>query len=415
MSVLDPIESRKENRASIQKNFDDLKSQLSKVDFEINKCRNFDPEQAIADISNLHSHKSSLLERKSSAFLSYKKHKSDLTLYKSKAVSPLNIFNYLSTEQTTIRAHIPKLVEHCNKMHSIVQDCDKKIADFDREINEKTILLEWHSNFRVDDCEKEKSSIIGKLNRLNSQISTLNSEIYQIESRCGPQISEYNKCVSSISALEDRISRSDAMDRDLALAENGYERALIHQECERLYGEGSPKKVRSDASSQLRRAKADLAKIEKRLRESLRKFNLNITKIIIDGNNACYRDSYHGREFIRLTALTHIVDCLSKKYSITIVFDGTIRDLMRSDDAKIKSIIGHNALIYVAPEKTSADEYIIKMASDNSDYYILSNDRYADYRDYEPIKNGRVIRFMISEKCVMINDLGVDIDLPRIS
>ena len=198
------------------------------------------------------------------------------------------------------------------------------------------------------------------------------------------------------------------MDDALSAAGNGYERAKIHENCERQHGHSSPKKVIHETSGQVRRIKADLQKIERRLKDCLRISDLRIERVVIDGNNACYR----GGEFIRLLAVTRIVDALSKNFTVTVVFDASIRRLLDMDDSMIRSVIGDAAQTFVAPSKTAADRFALEIAEENAETFVLSNDRFSEFADFAAVANNRLIRFLISGEHVSIPDLDQVIPIP---
>ena len=128
-----------------------------------------------------------------------------------------------------------------------------------------------------------------------------------------------------------------------------------------------------------------------------------VSHIIIDGNNACYERS----QFIRMYALTHLVDELTKRYKVTVVFDASIRSHMKTDDAGIERIIGRSAPAHVAPTRTSADEYILRLAQSEQNAYVLSNDRFPEFSEYDAVKSGRLLRFLIANNKIMVNQLDI--------
>lgn len=84
---------------------------------------------------------------------------------------------------------------------------------------------------------------------------------------------------------------------------------------------------------------------------------------------------------------------------------------MKSDDAGIERIIGRSAEIYVAPTRSGADEYILRLADGHPGSYVLSNDRFAEFGDYDVVQSGRLLRFLIADNRIMVNDLDLAIPL----
>jgi hypothetical protein len=407
-NILEPIESRIRQRANLKAHLSELKVKSDEANHRITSHMSFDFESHSAKISDLTFIKSQISSDLSEIASSFKKHSAELMAYRAKAVSPLNVFNYFNAEQTAIRHHINKLEQHCKSLKNSSNTKQVQLKDIEIEYLSKLREIDEFKEFDVDSAKSSAAAMSAEVQGTSNELCRVEAEIADIEARCGSQISEYKLCVKSISDLQAKISKAETLDRDLSSAANGYDRAMIHQECGRLFGIDKPRRVISDTTSELRKIKYDLPKIEKRLTVALAKVSRTISHIIIDGNNACYRQS----NFIRLAAITHIVDRLSEKYKVSVVFDASIRRLMQADDNMIKSIIGRSASTYITPTRTSADEYILEMAGIDESVYVISNDGYAEYRDYPAVKDGRIVRFMITDDKVIINDLDTVIALP---
>lgn len=407
-NVLEPIESKVAARAALKSKLNVLQTKADELAKRLHSHNSFDAEKHTADLSDLYSQKDSTLAILKDIKSSIDKHIPELDSYKSKAVSPLNIFNYFSAEQTTIRAHIEKLDKHCKNLKTNSTSTEKQISDIDNNISIKLIEIDEYRSFDINTANESLAEARTEIDALSRDVLALDSEIAGIEEKCGAQIAEYKRCIQTISALEARISKAEAMDRKLSSAAHPGERRMIHEECGRLYGIDKPHRVISEASSEIRKIRNDLSKIERRLKTAFANASRNISHIVIDGNNL----SYHHSQFIRLVAVTNIVDALSEKFKVTVVFDASIRRLMQADDAKIKSIIGRAADTYITPSKTAADEYILKITENDPSSYIISNDRFAEYRDYDAVKNNRIIKFMLTSEKVIITDLDITIPLP---
>lgn len=407
-NVLDPIESKVAARAALKTKLNSLQAKADELGGKIQSHASFDAEKHAANLSDFHSQKENFQHDLKNIKSSMDRYIAESNFYKSKAVSPLKIFNYFSTEQTTIRAQIDKLDQHCKKLKSNVAAIEKQITDLDHTISINMNEINDYRSFDINAARNDFSEKSTEIDALSRDISTLDSEIASIEEKCGAQIAEYKRCIQTLSALEARIARAEAMDRNISSAANGYERAMIHQECGRLYGIDKPRRVISEANSEIRKIRNDLSKIERRLKTTFANASRNIGHVVIDGNNA----AYHHSEFIRLVAVTNMVDALSTKFKVTVVFDASIRRLMQADDTKIKSIIGRVADTYITPSKTAADEYILKITENDPSSYIISNDRFAEYRDYDAVRDNRIIKFMLTSEKVIITDLDITIPLP---
>ena len=97
--------------------------------------------------------------------------------------------------------------------------------------------------------------------------------------------------------------------------------------------------------------------------------------IIIDGKNLCFE----GNTFIGLAALIPLTEQVAKRYDVTVVFDASIRrDLKMSDDQLAKALPA--AKVHVVASRAKADETILDAAHEST-AWVISNDRYGDYRD----------------------------------
>lgn len=119
---------------------------------------------------------------------------------------------------------------------------------------------------------------------------------------------------------------------------------------------------------------------------------------------------YEGQSFIGLRAISALIRELGGRYKTTVVFDASIRAMLRTDTQGIERALGASVNTHVAPSKTAADEYLLKLADLDNTAYILSNDRFAEYHDYNVVKSGRVFRFLVAEGKLMANDIDISVN-----
>ena len=104
---------------------------------------------------------------------------------------------------------------------------------------------------------------------------------------------------------------------------------------------------------------------------------------MIDGKNCCFE----GNQFIGLAALLPLTRALAQRYDVTVVFNASIRrDLGANDDALRAALPSAKS-----PRRSSrakADETLLDAASDPS-VWVISNDRFGDYRDKPPLRTGK--------------------------
>ncbi len=402
---LEPLERRQRRRTSLTEKLKNLTGDRDRLDDDLSGFRAYEPTKFAADLSQLHYEKDQISDSVNHARKTMSDLNGELQKYKSKAVSVLNIFSYFSEDQKRIRVKISSVEENIAACTARLETASKKLAEKIAKISFLTATIDKYSKFDAGDAERRIDSLNREMRTISQEISVMGDEIARISAKAGPHIEELKRLQSKVRDLQSRISAADQFDRRLSAASNGYERAQIHEECERRFGNGSPKKISHDAAGEIRKLQNNIAKLEKRIKDEIKKSELSISHIIIDGNNACYERS----NFIRFFALSHLVDELAKKYKVTVVFDASIRRLMQSDDAAIERIIGRTASVHVAPTKSGADEYILRMASNSPQSYIVSNDRYAEFGDYDAVRSDRILRFLIADGRVMLNDLDISI------
>lgn len=232
--------------------------------------------------------------------------------------------------------------------------------------------------------------------------------------------SERELSVAGLRSKRTRMDRqyqsAERLDSKLAAASGERDRAIIHQKCEREFGVGSPRKAMSELRSEMRRVDGeardlerqieridrDIAKTTDRIRSVAAIAAREIRGLVIDGNNCCYEDS----QFVGLAALQPMTTCLSKRYSLTVVFDAAIRSQLGVSDDAIRLVLP-NATVHVVASRSKADETILDSASED-ETWVISNDRYAEYRERPAVRDDRLIRHEIVGGRVLVHDLGVN-------
>jgi len=162
-------------------------------------------------------------------------------------------------------------------------------------------------------------------------------------------------------------------------------------------------KCLAEQQRRIRQITRDYDKASNRAQEIGRKAARVITKVNVDGNNLCYQSG----TFIGLSAIEALVPEMSKKYSVTIIFDAAIRPMLRLNDAQIQSRLAPNATVHVVASSQLADETLLDLASADLGSYVLSNDRFGDFNDKSVVKEGRIIRHEIVDGHIFVHDLEI--------
>lgn len=406
--ILEPLAARTRQRDQLRRDLSHLSRQRGELEMRLEDHRRFDVAETTASLSRVHAERAALAATSQQLDESALRLDRDLGARAALAVSPFNLFKYFNSDQVELRAEIARLEARRSKVLKDRESCNADLDAADRTIADLTRRLADHRAFDTDGARVQLDALVERIRTVEREAVALDRELSGIEQRCGKQIEAFRKAAATIETLEATIQTARTMDDKLSSADNGYERAMIHEDCERRFGHGSPKRVIYEKGGELRRVRADLQKIERRLADSLRVADLRVERVVIDGNNACYR----GGEFIRLMAVTRIVDALSMDFAVTVVFDASIRRLLEMDDAMIRSAIGDAAETFVAPTKTAADRFALELAGDSPQTFVLSNDRFSEFADFAAVAESRLIRFLIASEHVSIPDLDRTIPIP---
>lgn len=311
----------------------------------------------------------------------------------------------LSDEHKSLRKSKKNKIAEIKKLEEKISNLESKIETLKKEEESSDIKIQNHNNFNKNsECENIKS-FKSKISTLENEESDIKSTLQKLDLCVGVHISEYFKLKLQISSLEEEIRSAENIDRDLTCARNSYERALLHEKCEEQFGNGRPSSVINDRKKHIRSIERSIIKLNKRIYDEMKKSSRKINHIIIDGNNMCYERN----NFIQFKAISALLKSLPKNMKKTVVFDASIRKLMKMSNQDLLNYFGETAEIYITPTKTSADEYILKLSEKHKNTYIISNDRYSDFHDYKSIKDGKVIRFMTTKDNIIINDLSVSV------
>ncbi len=258
--------------------------------------------------------------------------------------------------------------------------------------------------------------------RVDEILAPLLQEMQNLESR-------KHRAESSKPDLESRKRRAEsdlvaAQDFEQLLSSaNGDEsesrnkRRIIHEECKRRFDEGSPGSIIRERQKEIRQMENDIRHFEREVQQSERdldkakrrvediaaKAARKIDTIVIDGNNLCYE----GSTFIGLSAIDTLLPLLSRICAVVIVFDSAIRRLLNVDDSGLQKRLGNHAKVHVVVSSRMADETVLDLASASELTYVLSNDRFEDFNEKSPVKDGRIIRHEIVNGYVFVHDLQV--------
>ena len=333
---------------------------------------------------------------------------SDLKQSLASSCSKFNIFKKFTTDQKYRKReqdHLHRLLEKATE--SLTAD-KKGMEYFVKDMNEKEEEYLKYKKFDLQNniLLKEKYEI--DLGFCNEELIKVKNIHNNIESAISPIIPNIEEKVSEINKVSVQISTAKEFSESLSSETNSYERKLIHEECEKRFGEGSPAKVITRLSGLIEKLNRDLDKLMDRLESEVRKNERDVRKVIIDGNNLCHNQNTN--KFIGLSVLKRLIPVLKKKYKILVVFDWSIRKSFSDQDIK-NALKGVEFLI--AEKGEQADSLVLDTSTDLH-AVVLSNDNFVDYPEKFALKNKLVIKYNLLSDRLIINDLNINMGIDEV-
>ena len=349
----------------------------------------------------------------------------------------LRVFRWFTTEYDLAKARLREHKQELVRSRGRVQVADEErervaleVAEMTNYVLDKEQALARFRSFRSGDADREIAKIDGELPFLRKKRDDVKArtvdvdraveaplaELRTYESEIADHESTILKLRAELSRLEGQAAEAERLDKKISSAANSYERAVLHQECERRFGDGSPRAVISAIRSQMRslasnirgderqidRIRRDMAKTKQRITKLVGVAARDIDALVVDGNNCCYQDN----DFIGLAALIPMTVNLAERYAVTVVFDAAIRRLLGVSDDDLRAALPA-AKVHVVASRIKADETILD-AADEPTAWVVSNDRFGDYRDKTSVKEGRVIRHEILRGRILLHDLDIN-------
>jgi hypothetical protein len=310
--------------------------------------------------------------------------------------------NWFEKEQRQLRKDRKKLTKFRKNKRSLQRDIDKRRLDIHTKIESIEATILRYDSFDLESHQSELRDLQQQIASNRDEAQRIVKRIKHFDQVMDPLIEELHSLSSRQETAQLKIQQADDLEAQLSSAENSYERLMIHEKCEELFGIGRPLRVISQQQKDIRQIKRDYQKLEKRVAEVASKASRTIDVIVIDGNNLCYDDV----GFIGLSALETLVPILNREHTIVIVFDSAIRRMLKTNDRGLQKSLGDDIQVHVVASGSVADETVLDLAAKNDHTYILSNDRFGDYNDKEVVRAGRIIRHEIVGGQVFVHDLN---------
>lgn len=337
-----------------------------------------------------------------SRILEYKK---NLGSVNAKLKSRLNPLYFFSSEQSDLRKKKNKLSLEIEKLNKEQRTCILKYESLiDEQKQMELIIKEYHDFDKLISLEMS-NELLKELAELDLRFKVISDRKASVDLQLKPIMDQIYYFKNEIEQAEIKVRKAEGFEYELNSASNSYQRAMIHNECEDELGVGSPQKIINKGKRDINRISRDLKKAEDRASNIGFKASRDIKKIIIDGNNMCYA----GNVLVGLEPLKCIInELILKKYEIVLVFDASIKETLKITDDYLESVF-NSIEFHIVQHGIQADEIITSIGNNNKKCYILSNDRFGDYRDKEIVRAKRIINYEIIDNKVLITDLGIDV------
>jgi DNA repair exonuclease SbcCD ATPase subunit len=261
--------------------------------------------------------------------------------------------------------------------------------------------LDRHRAFDLPRRQAEQSRLKQSIVDKASELAFVADRKRRVDEILAPLVQEMQDLEARKQRAQSDLDSAEDFDRQLSSAGNSYERAMIHEQCERSFGTGSPRKIIGERQREVRQLERDYDKARRRVEEVARTAARRIDTVVIDGNNLCYESN----RFIGLAAVEALLPLISRMCAVVVVFDSAIRRLLNTDDSALQRRLAGHAKVHVVASRRMADETVLDLATGSEFTYVLSNDRFGDFNEKPAVKGGRVIRHEIVNGNVFVHDL----------
>ena len=322
----------------------------------------------------------------------------------SKLNSIYNPLYWVNKEQINLRKEIHNLEISKSELEIKEKDLEKVLYTKENEILVLQKDEEKYLSFDLNEKKETKNKLQNYIKEKKELLKPLEENYRRIKNKIEPLVKDINKKSKEYLKCTHRIDSAKYYCENLTLADNSYERAMIHQECESDLGDPSPQRVLNHTYKKEKGLKNSIKKLDERICWEIKKLSKVIDYIVIDGNNLCYSSN---SEFIGLDPVVAVANELSKDYNVLVCFDNNIKHLLHCDKKEIKKRYNEKIEIHVVEPHHKADYTILELVERKKNSYVISNDRFADFPDKRVKKENLILTHEIVEweRQVLISDM----------
>jgi len=390
----------KDKILNISKEMEELESQKNSLGQKVKQYQNLDIKDHANKLSEINGKIKTFIELNNSL------RQERILLNASLLISPVRKFNPLNFFSKEKRELRKKNEEILNKSALLEKEINEVEAKLLKAYAKKVDLMEevaFKEEFNLDEKIEKIEKISKSLKKLIQERSVLLNKFDSVEAGLKEVKDQLSIKINELAKLKGDLITAENLSRRIGRAENSYQRALIHQECEKLFGVSAPSQIICNLKKKIQSLERKINKLLDRAKQTVVKLDRNISMLVIDGNNLCHQNGANGRTFINLKALEPLIKVLKDKYKVQVVFDETIK---RSLD--LHNIAARLELDDVHIVNGKADEFVLDLAQD-SNAYVVSNDKFDDYFDKLAVIENRVLKYEMFNNYLKIYDLDVDI------
>lgn len=321
----------------------------------------------------------------------------------------LNPLTWLSSERAVARRKADALA---TRVVAMQREIDAVTALHKEDTQAVQALHQDIATYGRFDSVRTREAIV----HAEAELATLVPELQQLQARkrsldaaIAAPLRELRAKQAERGTLQNDMRLADQFKAQLDRAHTGYDKAMAHQACERKFNDGSPGSVKNALRRRLAPLERTINKLEKQIADELRRAQLDVRALIIDGSNIANDAS---DTFIGLAALEALLPVLARGRQVVVNFDPGFPRMVRLTRREIQQQLPQ-AKVYFVPRGSKADPFLIQFADDNPHTYVISNDRYADFAYRETIGAGRVLKHAILNGYATIPDLRISVSLPE--
>lgn len=392
----------KDKILNISKEIEEIESQKNNLGQKVKQYQRLDIRDHANKLSEITSEINTFTELKNSLRQELIQLKASLLVSSVNKFNPLNLF---SKEKRELKKKNEEILNKSALLEEEINDVEAKLLN---AYVKKVDLIEevaFKEEFNLDKTIEKIENISNSLKKLIQERSVLLNKFDSVESGLKAIKDQLSIKNNELAKLKSDLITAENLSKRIGRAENSYQRMLIHQECEKLFGVGAPSHIISTLKKKIQSLEGKINKLLDRAKQTVVKLDRNISMLVIDGNNLCHQNGANGRTFINLKALKPLIKVLKNKYKVQVVFDETIK---RSLD--LHNIAARLELDDVHIVNGKADEFVLDLAQD-SNAYVLSNDKFDDYFDKLAVIENRVLKYEMFNNYLRIYDLDVEIRL----